>query len=232
MSKRLDDIMKQNAQWEKETPYNFCDRWCARCSIDKQTRCTIYLNETEQQITCIAHGREDDPEMTEAVISAQYDGLDEKFQEMAEELDIDPDEPSEEDNDWQERTRTAGNDPLTKTAKNYFFHANAFLEKASAQPQFSDPKLKEHLHIIGWYHTLLPVKLARALSGIPDESEESFGLHDAVAQLQICKKAADLSIQAWHAIAEATPAFRTDISRLTALLNNILSRIKLLEESI
>lgn len=51
MSKRLDDIMKQNAQWEKETPYNFCDRWCARCSIDKQTRCTIYLNETEQQIT-------------------------------------------------------------------------------------------------------------------------------------------------------------------------------------
>lgn len=170
--------------------------------------------------------------MTEAVISAQYDGLDEKFQEMAEELDIDPDEPSEEDNDWQERTRTAGNDPLTKTAKNYFLQTNSFLEKTPAQPQFSDPKLKEHLHIIGWYHTLLPVKLARALSGIPDESEESFDLHDAVAQLQICKKAADLSIQAWHAIAEATPAFRTDISRLTALLNNILSRIKLLEESI
>ena len=232
MSKHLDDIMKKNAQWEKETPYNFCDRWCARCPVDKQTRCTVYLNETEQQITCIAHGREDDPEMTEAVISAQYDGLDEKLQEMTEEFDIDPDESSKENDDWEKRMRTAGNDPLTKTAKNYFLYANAFLEKATAQQQFSDPKLEELFHIIGWYHTILPVKLARALSGIPDESQESFGLHDAVAQLQICKKAANLSIQAWHEIAEATPEFRTDISRLTALLHNMLSRIKLLEESI
>jgi hypothetical protein len=36
-NKRLEKIIEQNRKREKESPYNFCDRWCQRCELDKKT---------------------------------------------------------------------------------------------------------------------------------------------------------------------------------------------------
>src|SRR3989338_505367 len=94
MNKRLKEIHEMNARWEKESPYNFCDRWCERCVHEKQIRCTLCKDELERKITCIAHGRdEDDQEITKAIIEAQYKALDEQLSEYMDKFGIDLDNP-------------------------------------------------------------------------------------------------------------------------------------------
>ena len=65
-SERLRKIEAGNAKLERETPFNFCDRWCERCIPEKQMRCKLYQDELEQKLACIAHGKDEhDPETTE-----------------------------------------------------------------------------------------------------------------------------------------------------------------------
>ena len=90
MNERLREILKKNSEFEKESPYNYCDRWCEQCEAEKQDRCGVYEDEFEQKITCIAYGREPgDPEITSEVLEKQYEGLDEGIEERLEELDMD-----------------------------------------------------------------------------------------------------------------------------------------------
>ena len=91
-SERLKKIIEENKKFEQESPYNFCDRWCERCTHEKQMRCRLYLDDLERRATCIAHGKdEDDPEITGKVLEAQYEGLEEKLKETADKLNIDLD---------------------------------------------------------------------------------------------------------------------------------------------
>ncbi|MBU1008464.1 hypothetical protein KKA53_05300, partial [Candidatus Dependentiae bacterium] len=92
MSKRLENILEKIKEQEKETPYNYCDRWCERCVHEKQIRCRLYGDEMEQKLNCIANGRdENDVEITGEVIQRQweeaFEGLDEKMQEFGIEAD-------------------------------------------------------------------------------------------------------------------------------------------------
>lgn len=89
-NKKLEEIYKKIAEFEKETPYNYCDRWCERCFHEKQIRCTLYKDELERKLTCIAHGKdENDQEIAEAVLEAQYKDVDEKLNKHIGKFDID-----------------------------------------------------------------------------------------------------------------------------------------------
>ncbi len=90
---RLKKIRQENARYEKQTPYNHCDRWCERCPHERQGRCTLYKDELERKITAMAHGLdEDDPQVTEEVMNWQYEGIDEKMQKFMEEEGLDLEE--------------------------------------------------------------------------------------------------------------------------------------------
>ena len=129
MSERLQNILQKNAEFEKESPYNFCDRWCERCLHEKQVRCTLYQNEFELKITCIAHGREDDdPQITEAVLEAQNKDIEEKLNNDMDKfgIDFDVSDPKEDEVDFedlpediQKHIRFDENNPLDKTAEQY-----------------------------------------------------------------------------------------------------------------
>ena len=58
-NKRLQEIIRKNVEFEKEAPYNFCDRWCERCVLETQRRCKLYLYELDICVTNIAHGRDE-----------------------------------------------------------------------------------------------------------------------------------------------------------------------------
>jgi hypothetical protein len=73
----------------------------------------------------------------------------------------------------------------------------------------------------------------RALCGFHEPAGEGdISLCDAVAQFEICKKAASESIEALRKVKGHFPAYRTQISELIALLHNILNRIETVLESI
>ena len=249
MSERLRKIIEENKKFEKESPYNFCDRWCERCDHQKRVRCRLYLDEFERKATCIAYGKdEDDSEITQAVIEAQYKEVDALLNSHIEKFGIDLDNPdiSEDDlseegiidfadlpQDIQKHIRFVENNPLECAAKQYRKKAHAFLEANFYKDVATKPELKYDFETISWYHALLEVKLHRALCGFHEPaSEGDISLCDAVAQFEICKKAARQSIEALRKIKENFPACQKQIAEIIAILHNIHSRIQAILESI
>lgn len=251
MSKRLQEIIRKNSEFEKESPYNFCDRWCERCTHEKQMRCTLYKDELERKITCIAHGRdEDDREITESVMEAQYKEVDEKLGEHMDKYGIDLDSPGiDEDEldeeqaidfdglpkDIQNHIKFVENNPLPATAEQYRKKAHYFLEKTfyEKDENIFKPELIYDFQSVSWYYTLLSAKLQMALAGFHEPAcEGEFALYDAVAQFEICKKAIKESIGALRKIDPNLPSCHMQILELIALLHNIHSRIEVMESSI
>jgi hypothetical protein len=246
-SKKFQEIILRNAEYEKQTPYNYCDRWCQRCSYKKQIRCTLYKDELECKMACIAHGKdEDDPEINERFMEAQYKEVENKLKESADKFGFDLNYPgigelsqaSEIDfeklpEDIQEHIRFVENNPLDKAAGNYCHKTHAFLKKTFYKDAKAYSSLKYDFETVAWYHTLLSAKLRRALCGFhKPTSEGDISLYDAVAQFEICRKAAKNSIVALQKIKDTHPSFRPKITELLALLHNILSRIELMEQEI
>lgn len=249
MNKRLDEIRQKNAEFEKESPYNFCDRWCERCAHEKQIRCTLYKDELERKITCIAHGRdEDDPEITEAVIDAQYEEIDEKLSQHLDKFGIDLDNPEIDEDELNEERlidfndlpedirkhiRFIENNPLSATARQYRKKAHEFLKERFYKGEKKYSGLHYDFQTVSWYHTLLSAKLQRTLAGFHEPAcQDEFALYDAVAQFEICKKAIKLSIEALRKIDQDLVSFHQQILELIATLHNIYSRIEAMEDSI
>lgn len=245
-SERFRRIVQENIKFEKESPYNFCDRWCERCSQEKQNCCRLYQDEFEQKITCIAHGREpNNPEITAEVLKWQFEGIDEKIQQFCEENDIEIDDINElELEEIKENRQAVKNHPLNVLGKQYLKMAHQFLKKTFYDKKGIEPKLIPHFERVAWYHTLLSVKLYRALSGFHEQvgpvenlfshgvDEYEFSLCDAVAQFAICKKSINESVNALQAISSFYPDYKNPIIILLTLLRNILKGIEELEESI
>ncbi len=244
-SKRLQEIIRKNAEFEKQAPYNFCDRWCERCPLDTQNRCTLYMEELDRRITNIAHGRdEDDLEILKEDLENKLDEIESHTQQCEQEGYFDFPEFSssnyDEDNNYEEikeKQEQLQRHPLQVFANNYMHRIHDFLKEAfypKAESMAQD--LRNDYHVVAWYHTLLPVKLHRALCGLYArdrfDEEDDFALCDAVAQLAICKKAIKNSYQALNNIAQKNIQFKTRIKYFLVLLDNIFGRIELIEQEI
>ena len=169
MSRRLKEILERVAELEKESPYNFCDRWCERCVFEKKVRCRVYHDELEQKMICIAHGKnEDDPEIVRAVMERQYEEVGDKLEALSEENEIDLDAIDDPEFDRiKEHIKFVEHHPLPVTAEEYRRRAHAFLEDAFYPHQEGmSHELVHHFETIVWYHTLLLVKLERGLAGV------------------------------------------------------------------
>ena len=236
MSERLQKILQENARFEKETPYNFCDRWCERCPLEKQMRCKLYQGEIEQKMTCIAHGKdEDDPEMTIEVMKQQFKSVENLFEKYAQESEVDFDDDINESDfaELEERGKFVENNSLHGAAEQYRRKSQIFLKDTFYEKKGLTPEITYDFETVAWYHMLLSVKLHRALCGFHEPvSEDEFGLCDAVAQFAVCKKAIKESVKALRKIKPRFSSCHTQILELLALLHNIHSRIKMLEESI
>ena len=164
----------------------------------------------------------------------QYEGIDEILEEHEEELDIDFNEVTNpEFEKIKEHIRFVEDNPLQKTVEQYHRKAHVLLEETFYKKDFAKSELSYHFETVAWYHTLLPAKLNRALSGFHEPTAEGdISLYDAVAQVQVCKEAIKESIQALQNIAARDRSLQSRIMSLSALLHNIFSRIELIEEEI
>lgn len=234
-SERLRRIRRENAEFERQAPYNFCDRWCERCIAERQNRCRLYLDEFERKLTCIAYGKEpDDSEVTGEVMRQQYETVEENLEKFVEENGIEFEELGEEVQDLiKKQEEFIENNSLRKTAEAYHNKARKLLEETFYKREIKDSRYTSEFEIVAWYHTLLPAKLYRALRGFHESSTEGDGsLNDAVAQFEICKKAINESVAALRRIGENLNSYRKQSAELIALLSNIHSRIEILEQAV
>lgn len=237
MNTKLERILKQLKEYERQTPYNYCDRWCRKCDHETQLRCRLYNDELECKLNCIANGRdENDPEITAGVIGEQYKGVFENFEKKLEEFDIDIDDREDDHDEDIQKIRDhiefVNNNGLTQTSEKYFDISHRFLKRKFYEKNAVKPELKEYFETINWYHSLLAPKVNRALAGFHKPmADGDISLIDFVGQFRICEKAIDNSINALEFI-RPLMAQEKEILIMKALLVNIRSRINLLLENL
>ncbi|HDI52086.1 MAG TPA: hypothetical protein ENF45_05595 [Bacteroidetes bacterium] len=84
----------------------------------------------------------------------------------------------------------------------YQFDAHNFL-KRYWEDEFLQERFGEQLEELSWYHTLVSVKLGRALSGLADGDE--FGLEDATNSAQVALHAVVTCQEALTQILDKSP---------------------------
>ena len=237
MPEKLDIIRKQNARWAKESPYNYCDRWCERCPVAIKQGCRLYLDEVGREMANIAHGREaDDPK----ILEEDLEMMEEKLETLSQENDffqgpdLSPEEEKEILDQIEEVNRKAKAHHLQQAVHQYSRKIHEFLKETGWPRKIFSSEIQYHLQTISWYHTLIPAKMHRALTGLYEADPrdvENFALHDCAAQLDVCRKGVDQSINAFKAVAALLPSFSALIFFL-AMLNNIKDQIGLIEQDI
>ncbi|MCK5358744.1 MAG: hypothetical protein KAJ48_10140 [Elusimicrobiales bacterium] len=236
MTNRLQEILKQNAELEKQTPYNFCDRWCERCVFEKKSRCKIYKNELECKITCIAHGKEpNDIEITAEVMEEQYKETTEAMEFI--ENETKPDLENMDNPDFEKfknSIESAQNHPIFQLADIYRKQTSSSLKyMLYCMRKTINPNLIYHFKTLQWHHTLLPAKLNRALAGFYEPADkEDMALCDAVAQLEIFKKALEESLNAFSEIEKISADLGPHIWHLIPILKQLKKKTEEFEKNI
>jgi len=185
-------IMKEN----KYIPgiYNYCDRWCERCPL--KDRCLLYAKEAKRLARHKTRG--EDPYDWNIVMQDIKEDFGETLtllRKFAEEQGIDINELPEEEPEPYDPS----NHPLMKTGNNYFEMTRKYLEELrkiineeredlakrveiipSAEGDIETLKeIISNYEIISWYHTLISVKIHRALQGKMEHDEDEFAQSDA-----------------------------------------------------
>ncbi len=204
--------------------YNYCDRWCERCSFT--SRCLNYAMQEEKMddvgssdIKSEAFWKKFEESLTLAM---------EMVQEIAEEQGIDLNDIDEEEaiRKHEKARGVAASHELSRSAEKYSRIVDAWFKKNQAIFRQRERDLKTELSIgleqkklideaksivdatevIGWYQHQIHVKIMRALTNpeIDEEFEDEIQ-NDANGSVKVALLGMDRSIAAWARLIEHFP---------------------------
>src|SRR5215813_6481297 len=158
--------------------YNYCDRWCERCTFT--SRCLLYA--TEQ-----ADEELNDPETRDIHNEKFWRKLESSFQNTAEMIaewaaergiDLEAIGMSAEMTEQERQLEAAKQNELTRTAHKYALGVETWMREQldteaevhhDTSPEPADDEvsigIQDAVEIIRWYQLFIEVKLVRALSG-------------------------------------------------------------------
>ena len=206
--------------------YNYCDRWCERCSFT--SRCMLYSMEEEDR---------DDPATHDINSEAFWNKLSSIFKQthemiaaMAAEQGIDLEsidvEPVKEEKN-RKRARSKSN-PLSRSAQRYVKLVNEWFDREyppSEQERDADPtrgdlalidfdaherasNIKDAIEVIRWYQFQIAVKIMRGfMRDDPDEAGEPEAVRqsDSDGSVKVALIGMERSISAWGRLRELLP---------------------------
>ena len=218
--------------------YNYCDRWCERCSFTD--KCMNYAMEKERFPKSHDNPDVDNEVFWEELAETLHDTL-EMLREMMKErgIDIDEIEVTEEDEKKEEDLREfTKNHFLTKMADEYIKMGDEWLKRM--EPAFEENgvyydrsdmegdkekmvALRDALEVIRWYLFQISVKIQRALQGMqrhegPDD--EAF-LYDSNGSAKVALLGIDRSLSAWQRMTGFFPKEEDNIIDMMILLGRL-----------
>jgi hypothetical protein len=220
--------------------YNYCDRWCERCSFT--SRCAVYENTGELA-----------PDENDLNNKIFWDGLSKNFagtiaimHEAAKEQGITINPVSDEEWEKYKVQKKADRDkasehPLIKYSKAYMLQAKALLDKKGLLKQKGEEIIQQAelgiktvaaakaevgelgncLEIVQWYLFQIQVKFMRAIPMMPGEEADEAFASDSNGSAKVALIAVDRCIMAWQKIMQFLPDYEDDILQLLALLQRI-----------
>jgi hypothetical protein len=147
-------------------PYNYCDRWCERCRIDKG-KCLAYQSGVEEELEAISQGRETRTwnYTVERVTESLKDTL-AMLEEEARERGIDLSNLAEEAKALEEEE----DPPLVRKALDFSGDIHRFLEENRLAIEAVEVEMD--LEPLVWHHTLVGPKIGRIEKKYAWEEEE------------------------------------------------------------
>ena len=230
----IEEIKKENAHFEKSTPYNYCDRWCERCPQEKRDNCTLYKEDFDANIQHIIKG--EDPNDLKVVfedVRKNFEKTASLISEWVKEKNIDL---SEDDGSFEfqkKKEMELLNHPLHKLSIEYYKKAHVFLKQNFYGKTSVILETSHDFERLSWHHTLLRVKIYRALCDIYARNDkDDYSLHHAVAQIDISSKCITESQNALSNLQKLQIFSKNTINELLALLNRISISINTIEKEI
>jgi len=194
-------------------PYNYCDRWCDGCAIDK-TRCLLYQTEMDERLhrEIDGLGEPSAEEMVGRIVEDARKAL-RLVEEQVREMGIDPAVLQREAE--QEPPRPKSDDPLVEEAILAAKAVAAFVrEHGSGHPREAQ-LLRRSLTLVG-------PKLGRATMEAGDDVEEA----DAILQAQVAHRALASIAAALEAIRRRQPELGDQMLDLLAFLQRMRVEIE------
>ena len=226
--------------------YNYCDRWCERCSFT--SRCMNFAM-TDEEFS--------DLETMDMKNDAFWRKLSESFQvtlellkEMAEERGIDLDAlPDEEDKEKELlRDEISKNHICSRAAQAYgemvdeYFDSTEEMFKKKEDPIKSEMDsllgeishgrdktgLEDAVEVIGWYQHQIYVKLLRAIRGELEEESELLDEfpRDSDGSAKVALIGIDRSIAAWGEVRGYFPMLQRDVMDILVHLERLRSEVE------
>jgi len=167
-------------------PYNYCDRWCDRCTLDK-SRCLLYQTEMDERLhrEIDGLGEPTPEEMVGRIVEDAKNAL-RLVEDQVRGMGLDPAILKPEADASAPRRKTE--DPIVGEATLLARGSAAFLREYGAAHPREGQVIRRSL-------TLLAPKLGRAAAEAADETEEADGILQAqVAHRAIAAMAASLEV--------------------------------------
>jgi hypothetical protein len=194
-------------------PYNYCDRLCDRCRIDK-SRCLLWQTEMDDRLHREIDGK-GEPTLEETVERMVADARQaiRMVEEQAREMGVDLAEPRE--------ARAAGPgrsgelDPIVEEARALTRGVAAFLRQHGSEHPAEAALLRHHF-------MLLAPKLGRAAGAAGDEAEQA----DAILQAQVAHRALGEMAAAFESIRRRAPGLGDAMLDLLTFMKALRSGIE------
>lgn len=191
--------------------YNYCDRWCERCTFT--ARCRVFAD--------LENSNEEDRDINNknfwVNISESFQTTAEALQEKAAEFGIDLDAIYDEEIALHRKKIDdfVGGHELSQMADKYAHDAAKILDENEHLLRahvIAVAPATELLEILHWYQPFIPAKVRRALTGIMDENDEESAEQindpesDPNGSIKAALIAMDRSIMAWGTFTQKNTA--------------------------
>ena len=229
--------------------YNYCDRWCERCSMT--ARCSVF--QTTPQLNPDDFANEED------FFKEVFKGVSESFQLTMELLQESADErgidltPSEEDDEWIEKRNRqkeeTQNTSISLLAMEYLdlgkkwlensndalktlqedLQSSALMDLPERNPEQEALALKDALEVIPYYLHQIYVKLLRAQEGREEDDawfEENNYPKDSDGSAKVALIGIDNSIRAWEVMLQYLPTQEDAILPMLSVLSNLRNQVE------
>jgi hypothetical protein len=194
-------------------PYNYCDRWCDGCTVDK-ARCLLYQTEMDERLhrEIDGLGEATPEEMVGRIVEDARKAL-RLVQDQVRVMGIEPEVAAHESAAATPRPRS--DDPIVEEATLAAKAVAAFVREHGAGHPREVQMLRRSL-------TLVSPKLGRATMAAGDEIEEA----DAILQAQVAHRALAAMANALESIRKRRPELGDQMLDLLAFMKRLRGDIQ------
>jgi hypothetical protein len=230
--------------------YNYCDRWCERCSFT--SRCMLYAMEEEDRDDPAAHdiNSEDFWKKLSSIFKQAHEMIETMAAEQGIDLDaVDVGQAREEGNRRRERTKS---NPLARSAQHYVKLVNEWFDREFTDSEQREAdrnrgdltivdfdaedrasNIQDAVEVVRWYQFQIAVKIMRGLARDVSEDGEDYpdgddeaqtenGQSDADGSAKVALIGIERSIGAWARLRELVPEKSNSILPIMLHLEQLL----------